>query len=486
MTPATSPPEAAPTAGQTKSTRAALFPLCAGLLSASVSAAYIYARPDLTRGAAFLFGDEGANLFVAHALHNGLSLYTDVAFPYGPVGIELYATISSLIRNTPTVYLGVLAVLSAVTVAMVTRLLRGHLAAAVILAVVVLGFLPTMPLPGAPLGGYTSSIYMPVERIGLSCRGAALAPSQWPLSGQEHADGRRSCFGQGIRFGTGVVVLAAIVVVDQVASLGHGESRERRQALLASATALTGFLAAECAWVSWALLVLPINEAIEFLWPWHMWETHRSASSVARWPTWAGWRMAATQYMVPVSAGVLSGAGFVRWLRIEAAGRDQRASRQGALFILLVAYALDCVVFSKHEHHFRQFAWMLIPGTVPMLAALPSAWRTTLLCLWIPAAWPLVSALTHPPSSEIVRFEVPRGFAVYVPRPTLSRIASLALFARSAPASSGPVLFIPHGAGWLYAYDVPHVSRHTWFYSRAVVRPFEEAAFSRTRQEQRR
>lgn len=61
--------------------RTAASAILAAGLSLAVSAGFMFARPDLSRGAAFLFSDEAANLFVADALHHAQSLYTEVAFP---------------------------------------------------------------------------------------------------------------------------------------------------------------------------------------------------------------------------------------------------------------------------------------------------------------------------------------------------------------------------------------------------------------------
>ena len=137
----------------------------AAIVSLAVSVAVMWARPDLTRGAAFLFSDQAANLFVAHALHQGASLFTGVAFPYGPVSIELYARLSEWLGNTPLVYLGVMAVLAAASAGMVLWLVGRFVDRRTALATIAFGVAATMPLPGANIGGYTSSIYMPIERL---------------------------------------------------------------------------------------------------------------------------------------------------------------------------------------------------------------------------------------------------------------------------------------------------------------------------------
>lgn len=135
-------------------------------MALALSTGLMLRRPDVTRNAAFLFSnDEAANLFVADRRHRGQLLYSEVAFQYGPVSIELYTRISAALGNTPTVFLTTMAVLSAISVGLVAWLIRRSADAATALACVVVGLLPTMPLPGASVGGYASSIYLPLERL---------------------------------------------------------------------------------------------------------------------------------------------------------------------------------------------------------------------------------------------------------------------------------------------------------------------------------
>lgn len=444
----------------------------AALLSLAVSVAFVLLRPDLTRGAAFLFGDEAANLFAADALHRGRTLYTDVAYPYGPLPIEMYRATSAVAGNSPGVFLALMAVLSASSAFMAGSLIRRSADVVTSAALVLVALLPTMPLPGAPIGGYTSSIYMPVERIVLLAAAMLWSP---PTTRSWR---RGLCLGvilgacQGVRFGSGAVMVAATAIVDQLAVHGTVPDR-RRAARRATAWILAGFLAAETGWAVWAIVTRPRPYALEFLWPLQMWETHQM-SGMPRWPSWGGWRMALVQYTMPAIALTLSGAGVVNWIR---AGRDRasgKAEMHGGAAMLFVFFVVAALVYFRHEHHFRQFAWMLVPAAAGPMCRVRRPVRLVLLALCAPALWPIASGLMGPPSRDIVTLQTPRGFSLVVPVETAARVEFL-----NAHRTTGPVLFIPNGAGWLYAYDVDSVSRHHWFYSRAVVRPFEEDTFAR-------
>jgi hypothetical protein len=262
-------------------------------------------------------------------------------------------------------------------------------------------------------------------------------------------------------------VLAAIVILDCVAAAR--DSSARRRAATATALAIASFVLVEAAWLTWAFATLPSHYALEFAWPVHMWEMHQ-ASGEARWPTWAGWRMGATQYLMPAMAGALSAWGLLRFALPR--GRPQVARQNGACMVVGMFFLLGALGFYRNEHHFRQFAWVLPVAAAPAVASLGRRWRIALAACCLPALWPFASALAHRAAVSAVRVETPKGFALYLTPDTARRVRDLAPY-----ASGGPVLFLPNGAGWLYAYAVPQVSRHIWFYSPAAVRSFEESTF---------
>lgn len=428
----------------------------AGCASLAVSAAVIVLRPD-TRGAGFLFGDEAANLFVADALHRGQRLYADVAYQYGQVPITLYRAISALLGNTPLVYLWTLAVLAAGSAAGAAHLIRRAADARTTIAITVVGLLPTLPLPGAPIGGFTSSIYSPVERLGVLA--ALLLWSDPATRRRRHSIALGGVLGlcQGVRFGTGAVLLAAVCVADAA-----GVRRSARRDVLRSlGWVLAAFALVELAWIGWSLLTLPRAVAADVLWPRYMVEAYRASWS-APWPVWAGWRMAVTQGVMPAMASVLALIGSVRAVR--------RGSFD-AHSIALLFFACGAVFFFRNEYHFRQFAWLLPVGAAPAAARLSRRTAAMVLLICLPALEPVASAFVHA-APATVDVDVPRGYRLFVGEDVAARVHALEPYAHE-----GPVLFVPNGMGWLYAYGVPNVTRHAWFYSPVVVRPFEEREF---------
>ena len=453
---------------ETMTLPAAIAATCAAL---AVSLAFLIVRPDLALGAGFLFGDESANLLVADALHRGHQLYRDIAYPYGPIPIILFAGVTAAFPNTPMTYLALLAILSAISTGMAVALVRRVAGVRLALAVFVVGLLPTMPLPGATIGGYLSTPYIPLERI------AHLAAA---LCWREPA-GRSAMRGitigailglcQGIRFGSGAVVLAAIMAIDTVMLWKHRAPNRVRSALRNVLTLAGGFAIAEICWAAWALLAVGGPTALEFLWPAQLWETHRS-SGMPRWPTWAGGRMFVAQQLLPLAATALGIIGLLRWMRTRK-GTLADMAEDAPFYILLTFYLVAAFAYFRHEHHFRQFAWMLVLSAVPVLRRASPAVIGAVLLLSLPAQWPLVSALTHRPASDTADVRLSRGYGLRLNAADQRKLE----FLDGAVPEHEPVLFLPHGAGWLYGSNRAYVGRHTWFYSSAVVREFEAERF---------
>jgi 4-amino-4-deoxy-L-arabinose transferase-like glycosyltransferase len=186
----------------------------AGLAVASLalSTAVIIRRPDLVMGADVLFQDAGHNLLVADRMLSGASLYSDVFYPYGPVSAYLYALGASLFGNTPTVYLCLLAGISAANICLAYWLIRraADRKTAVLIGIAMLAVLP---IPGAIAGAFTSSPFLVLERtllllVALSWRPPAmrgLAPSL--------AIGIALGLWQGVKFGGAVVAGAAVMLL---------------------------------------------------------------------------------------------------------------------------------------------------------------------------------------------------------------------------------------------------------------------------------
>jgi hypothetical protein len=445
----------------------------AALAALFVSLVFLRVRPDLAIGAGFLFGDESANLLVADALHRGRELYRDIAYPYGPIPILLVAGLTTLFPNVPLTYLVLLAILSAISAGMAIALVRRAADARLALAVFVVGLLPTLPLPGATIGGYISTPYIPLERI---CLLAAALCWRQPAG---RATARGLTIGmilgicQGVRFGSGAVVLAAVAAIDSVILSRHPSPGRLRVVLRNLLTLGGGFALAELCWGAWALLAVGGPTGLEFLWPVQLWQTHQS-TGMPRWPTWAGGRMFVAQQLMPLVAATLGITGFLRWMRT---GKNKPAAMQqdAPFYILFAFYVMAALLYFRHEHHFRQFAWILVLSAVPLLRRVSRPVLAGLvLVVSLPALWPLVSALTHRPAPDMTEVRVRRG---YVLRLDALNRRKLTFLDGAVLPEHEPVLFVPNGAGWLYGSSRAYVGRHTWFYSSAVLREFEVETF---------
>jgi hypothetical protein len=440
--------------------------VCAGL-SLCVSGGFILGRPELHQSAAFLFGDDGVNLLVADRMLHGAHLYAQLAYPYGPIPIRLYAELSRLIGNTPSTYLWTLAAGSACSVWLASWLISRAVGARLTIATAIVALMPTMPIPGAFIGGYTSSIYYPFERVALLAVLVFWRPLAQRSLVRSGAIGALCGLGQGIRFGTMPVLFAAIVIVDMPALV---RTRSRAAALRSIGCCLATFAAVEVFWIAWAFSSLPNGVARQFLWPTQLWETHQT-SRLPRYPSWQGWRAAATQYLMPAIAFVLAAFAFARravrqWRAVDDDGSG------GAAAVGTCFYVLGVLVFFRDEHHFRQFAWLLAVGAAPaILDVIPIA-KAALGIMCAPALWPVVTGLLAHAPGDLVRITIPRGYQLLLAPAFAARIDFLAPFAHD-----GPVIIMPNGTGWLYGYNVAYATRHAWFYSPTVVRSFETETF---------
>src|SRR3954462_15763071 len=141
--------------------------VCCGVIlavAAAIGEASILRRPDLWRTAGFLFGDPGYSLLVAREVLHGARLYADVAYQYGFVPVYLYAAFAALFGNTPLVFLHFLLACSVANIALFYALVRQAAGVPTACAVTLLAAVPVLLVPGALLGGYVNSPYIPIER----------------------------------------------------------------------------------------------------------------------------------------------------------------------------------------------------------------------------------------------------------------------------------------------------------------------------------
>jgi hypothetical protein len=455
----------------------AILALAASGCSLLLGAALFVRRPDLVAGAEFLFHDAGHNLLTAHAILSGQTLYRDIFFPYGPISAYAYAVAAWRFGNTPEVYLGLFAVVSAMNAAFAYRLVRRSAGAVVAVAVSV-GLLALLPIPGAIAGAFISSPYIVLERTLLLLLALTWSPPD--ARSTSRAVGLGLVFGlwQGIKFGGAFVGGVAIVILDALCLTAVGWSNEglRRWArsLLVTGAA---FLGVESLWIVHAFATQPAAVAHDMIWPYFMFHAYAVVGDDVRWLTWGGWRLMVGRYLLPLTAAMLGIYGLGAWLRTLRKGREADAS--GSAFILLLFYAIASCGYFHHVFHFQQFFWALVPPAAFAIERASTRTRLAVAAAWAPCVWLVLhtAVLTHAPASmETVR--LPTGGRVVVSAAIAERLSFLARI--HAATGGAPILYAPVGSGWHYAYGVPAASRHTFFFAPDVIRPYERDAFVRS------
>jgi hypothetical protein len=460
--------------------------MAAGL---AVSMAAIANRPGVILGPQFLFDDEGQNLLIVHTILSGGSLYRDVFSQYGPIPAYVHALVARGFGNTPLVYLSLLGVVSSANIGLAYALVRRAANLPVAVFVTGIGVLPIVLIPGALAGGYTSTTYMPLERLLL-----LLVALSWAAPTTRSF--RRSVFigcllgaWQGLRFGAVVAAGVSILLIDFLYLWSVALTREHLRAWAASLFPMAAaFVAFELLWAVYAFATLPPAFALDVLWPLYILQGYDVWSTPAgRWLWWGGWRLMLGQYLLPLSAGVLSLSALARWSagarRAETLGPGQSAwADHGSVFIPLCFYIIGCCFLFRMVHHFRQFLWALVPAAAWELQRRGAAVRTAVACLWAPGFAVMIRASLIPAAaaSLLVSVNLPTGGTIHTSAPMAERIRFLERFL-TQDAQGAAVLFVQGGfgggSGWHYAFRVPQATRHTSFFASNLVRPYEEAAF---------
>jgi hypothetical protein len=453
----------------------AMLALAASGSSVLLGVALFVSRPDLTAGAEFLFHDAGHNLLTAHAILSGQTLYRDIFFPYGPISAYAYAVAAWRFGNTPEVYLGLFAVVSAMNAALAYRLVRRSAGTAVAMAVGV-GLLSLLPIPGAMAGAFISSPYIVLERTMLLLLALMWSPPN--ARSTSRAVGLGLVFGvwQGIKFGGAFVGGFAIVILDALCLTAVGWSNEdfRRwtRSLLKTGAVCLGI---ESLWIIHAFATQPAPIARDVIWPYFMFHAYAVVGGDIRWLAWGGWRLMVGRYLLPLTAAMLGIYGLGAWLRTLRKGREADAS--GSAFILLLFYGIASCGYFHHVFHFEQFFWALVPPAAFAIERASTRTRLAVAGAWAPCVWLVVHTafMTHAPASmEAVR--LPTGGRVVVSAAIGERLSFLARI--HAAMSGAPILYAPVGSGWHYAYGVPAATRHTFFFAPDVIRPYERDAFA--------
>ena len=421
-----------------------------------IGEAGIFLRPDLSRDASFLFGDPGNALLIAREALHGARLYADVAYLYGVLPVYLYAAAAAVFGNTPLVYLHFLLGVSVINLALFHALARRVAGPGLALAVSLAGALPVLLIPGALLGGFTTSYYIPVERGLMLAAALAWQPPSRRTGRRAAALG--ACLGlmQTVRFGTGVVLGGVILSID--AAVHVSERRSLREWISAELPVIGVAVAIEAIRVGAAFALLPRAAAIDVAWPIYILPVYGGAASH---PGWYGWAMAIGQYLNPVTSIALACVGIGLAFR--------RLTHEDAAVLILPLFFLAGVCgFFRTEYHYYQTAWALVPGSLVALRRWPSL-RVPAVLAWLP---PLALVAVQPfrtPPSTFVTSDIASGWRLSVPAALAPRIDGIAAAVR---ATSGGVVFYPGLSGFNVALDRPIVGRVP-YYMQGTVRPHE-------------
>lgn len=458
----------------------------AGLLTAGAALLARLALTDAQLDAGFLFGDRGHNLLIAQTLLSGGRLYRDVFSQYGPVPAHAHAAFAAVFGNTPTTYLTFAAFFSCLNVPLAYALAR-RAAGVPVAAGVTLAFLTLSLVPGSLVGGYTDAAYISIERsvlllVALGWRvpdGRSVSRSLWL--------GCLLGVWQGVRFGGTFFAGAAILLLDGLYVHGVGWSADRGRAWMRSlAVVLAAFAAVEAVWAVLVFSTLDPALAIDVLWPRYMLRQYESwVTSDLRWIQWEGWRAMVAQYLLAAVAGAL---GIVAvgcwWVDLSTPGRARMGPRTpdtAAVFVPLCFFVLALFTYFRMVHHFRQFAWTLVPAAAWGLERWGGAIRATVGALWAPGVAVFLKSVLMPAAAgPLMAVVLPAGGTLHLSPDIVERVEFLRRFINTETPGV-PVLFVGSrsGSGWVHAYRVPHATRHTWIWAPEILRPYEEETFIR-------
>jgi len=431
-----------------------------------IGEACILRRPELHGGSGFVFGDPGFALMVAREVLSGARLYADIAYQYGALPVYLYAAVARVFGNTPFVYLQFLLVGSLVTIALFYALVRRVLSVRDAFIVTLAGAIPVLLIPGAFLGGYVSSYYIPVERILMLTAAVAWQPP--PVRSVRRAIALGACLGmmQLVRFGPGLALAAVVMCADLAWQLR--ERRDWRVWIRAEVFVFLTIGAIETIRVAGAFAVLPRPVAMDVVWPSYILDSYQGVASR---PGWYGWAMGVGQYFNPLTSIALVLLGFGAML----ASRARVPGDEVAQMLLPSFYLVGVAGLFRSEFHFFQAAWTLTSGAVVAIGR----WRSLLLLAvlgWLPPfALVAVNAFGHQ-LPDVRTIDVAPGWRLTAPLDLATRIETMAAVVRAAP--DRPVIFYSYLAGLNAALDLPLVGRESTLMHGAI-RPYEEDALVR-------
>jgi hypothetical protein len=458
--------------------------LLVSMLGLVLSSAAMIRRPDRYITFEYVLGDHSLNLLVADELQSGHLLYRDIFYHYGPVPAYAYAGFARLLGNTPTSFLTFHQLVGFVTLGLLTWLLQRSVRTLTACFVVIMGVLPVFLTPGALLGSYTSSAYIPLERLCLVLLALAWVPPASRGLGRAALLGLILGLWQGVKFGGAFYAGLGVLLTDALAlalvrpsPLGHWVKM----------LAVTGasFLAVEAGWAVLAFSFLPRPVAVDALWPQYMLVQYASLAASPL-PVWDGWRYFLGQQLTPL-VGVLLGLAAVAGA-LRAAFRKQGAGGPGLaspdsmrLFVPFAFFLLGFFGYFRHVHLPLQYVWAGCLAGALVVDRLPRpAWLILGLC-WLPGfGLMLKTDLVSGHSPDVRACRMPAGDVLYLTEEEdqlVSGITEELARLRSEEADRDCVLFYPSGAGMHHYYGIPRAGRHVWYLA-GFVRPYESAEVS--------
>ena len=433
------------------------------------AALHILLRPDLVYGEQFLAFDQGNHLFLGHALRDGLTLYRDVAYPYGAASAYVLAGVDLVFRLSATTYIWTLTALNTAFVVLAAHVIRLHSTRAITAAVVLGGLVPMALTPGSIVGSYTTNSYIPLERL-------ILIALTLTWSDPAARSRRRSMLAgaivgawQFVKFGGGVFGLAAWLAVDALA-LARVRARPVKWRIVLAGWGTLAGTAALVEALRWAVLFrwLPSNVAFDVAWPHYTAQLYTSVPYDVRWPT-PDAMVLLTRYSLPTLALVLS----CRALWAAPERRTHTAAL--ALFLPGIFFVAGTLGYFGHIHTMRQYMWCVVPAAA---LSLPYTGHITRAGAFIVAsavlALMLKITLVNTPAAGLAPAGLPNGDRLWLTasqRDALPQVLDLVSRTQQDSAKSATIA-LPAAAGFFFYAGARPPTRHLWLIPH-YVRPFE-------------
>jgi hypothetical protein len=452
------------------------------LLGVSTTATFVQTarHPEQVFTDQFLFHDAGVNLLLAKELNAGKVLYRDLSYQYGPIPIYLYTAASRLFGNSATTYVEFHRSLSLLHLTLVFLVLRSRFPRWPAAAVTLLGVAPFAIVPGAILGGYLCSAYMPIERCYLT-----LLPLLWQPPGIR-SNGRAAALGayiggyQFIKFGGGFFAGAAVFLLDLLVLAIAGFRRDQfGRWLRTSLSTLAAFAVVEGFRCGIAVVLLPAAVAWDVIWPIYIAQNYATLATDL-YPWQMSWRHIVLRQLVPILGIAYAVIGMVL-----AARRGVGAIPKMGVLTLALFYGVALFKYFGHTHVFLQYAWMLMVPTILLYDLAGRRAQIFILVSLLPGWLSLGYLLHHPPTgADCPRYQMPNGDVLFPSGmddpPLLPRLELLfqQRWGKPHPGPSQRVLIFPMGAGYHFYYRVPRFSRQLWYIPH-FVRPYDTAEIIR-------